>query len=82
MPGDEAVVIGLRRAIGALVERQRQHGQAVDYYTSPLIGQMLSAFIGLLSSLDLGRLDAGTFDEWARDSAAHVGYDIETESMR
>lgn len=51
-----------------------------DPVLGPAIGAILSAFLTLLNG-ELGRLDAGTLDTWARGMAERIGYSLDTETM-
>ena len=68
-------------AIHSLVNVMRLN-ESRDYVSAPYVGQMLSAFVGLLSCIpDLGRLDAGSLDAWARELSEQIGYNLDREEM-
>jgi hypothetical protein len=51
-----------------------------DYVLGDFLGQMLSAFRGLLSG-PRGRLHAGTCDRWCMEVAQAIGYDLDLHRM-
>lgn len=51
-----------------------------DYVLTPEVGALLDAFIGLLNG-DIGHLDGGTCDAWARKVAARIGWDLDLGQM-
>lgn len=78
----EFAIVRTMDAVTSLVNVMRLN-ESRDYVSAPYVGQMLSAFVGLLSCVpNLGRLDAGSLDSWAREQAELIGYDIGLERMR
>jgi hypothetical protein len=71
MTNYEYPVVRVAEAIHVMVIVASRDGQPVEL--GPAIGQLLSGFVGLLDG-DLGRLDRGTCDQWARVMAERVGY--------
>jgi hypothetical protein len=51
-----------------------------DYVLTPAVGELLSAFLTLLNG-DIGHLDGGTCDAWARKVAARIGWDLDLGCM-
>lgn len=81
--GPEVGIVLLRRAIGQYVIEAElaganSPGEWRDYVLGPEVGKLLSAFRGLLNG-EVGRLDAGTLDMWARGMADRIGYDLGTD---
>jgi hypothetical protein len=80
LENDESVIVDVAGAIRATVIAYTGDGQPADYVIGPSIGYLLAGFVGLLNG-NLGRLDGGTCDSWARTMADRVGWCMDHESM-
>lgn len=74
--GMEVGIVRSLEAVGAIVSANTWP----DAVGTPAVGQILSGVVTLLN-YDIGRLDAGTMDTWARTLAAQVGWDLDTEEI-
>ena len=82
----ERGIVGMMRAVTDLVEGIGAASGWPDYgypdtVASPAFGDILAGFLTLLN-FELGRLDAGTLDGWARCVADQVGWDLDIEEIR
>lgn len=80
-PADEAGILALVDGVAFYVGRFGYVSDShPDSVLTPAVGAILAGIVTLLNG-SIGRLDAGTVDGWARDVAARIGWNMDTEEV-